>query len=201
MLGWYIPGLSELPLGNRLLLLPFSAILCFLHFSWHFQSFFPFFFVRFVCVRVLRIRQCGRARHRRGCQRVVAGREGFARSAVAVLVARRRVCLETRGKHEWALSGLLMWSRLYYVRVDKGRCVIRKITFKRCLFLRRNLKSMRERRILSTKFGELANEGHGEHRASREAGDGAHCGREGGKLYLDRIGCEMVARGAGGVRG
>ena len=35
--------------------------------------------------------------------------------------SRRRVCLETRGKHEWALSGLLMWFRLYYVRVYKGR--------------------------------------------------------------------------------
>ena len=52
---------------------------------------------------------------------------------------------------------------------------------------------MRERRILSTNFVELANEGHGEHRASREAGDGAYCGREEGKLHPDRIGCEMVA--------
>ena len=60
---------------------------------------------------------------------------------------------------------------------------------------------MRERLILSTNFVELANEGHGEHRASREAGDGAYCGREGGKLYPDRIGCEMATRGAGGVRG
>ena len=32
---------------------------------------------------------------------------------------------------------------------------------------------MREPRILSTNFVELANESHGEHRASREAGDGA----------------------------
>ena len=60
---------------------------------------------------------------------------------------------------------------------------------------------MRGRRSLNTDFVELANEGHGERRASREAGDGAHCGREGGKLYPDRFGCEMVARGAGGVRG
>ena len=36
---------------------------------------------------------------------------------------------------------------------------------------------------------------------SREAGDGAHCGREGGKLYSDPIGGEVVARRAGGVRG
>ena len=59
---------------------------------------------RFVCVRVLEARHRGRARRRRRCQRVLAGRgRGVARSAVAVLVARRRVCLETRGKHEWAL--------------------------------------------------------------------------------------------------
>ena len=44
--------------------------------------------------------------------------------------------------------------------------------------------------MLSTNFVELANEGHGEHRASREAGDGAHSGREEGKPYPDRVGCE-----------
>ena len=46
VLGWYIPSLSELPLGNRLLLLlagPFQRFFCFLHFSWHFQYFFSFF--------------------------------------------------------------------------------------------------------------------------------------------------------------
>ena len=53
---------------------------------------------------------------------MVAGRGGVARSAVAALVARRRVCLETRGRHEWALSGLLMWFRLYYVRAYKSPC-------------------------------------------------------------------------------
>ena len=99
----------------------FPAVLCFLHFAWHFQSLFPFFLIRFVCVRELRARHRGRARHRRGCQRVEAGRGGVARSAVAVFVARRRVCFETRGKHEWALSGVLVWFRLYYVRVHKGR--------------------------------------------------------------------------------
>ena len=31
---------------------------------------------------------------------------------------------------------------------------------------------------LSTYTVELANDGHGEHRASRDAGDGAHCSRE-----------------------
>ena len=35
----------------------------------------------------------------------------------------------------------------------------------------------REVRSLSTNVVELANDGHCEHRASRETGDGAHCGR------------------------
>ena len=56
---------------------------------------FSLFLFRFGCVRVLQARQHGRARHRRGCQRVVGGRGGVARSAVAVFVARRPVCLET----------------------------------------------------------------------------------------------------------
>ena len=34
----------------------------------------------------------------------------------------------------------------------------------------------KELRSLSTNIVELANESRGEHRASREAGDGAHCG-------------------------
>ena len=38
-----------------------------------------------------------------GCWRVEGG---VARNAVAVFVVRRRACLEIRGKHEWALSGL-----------------------------------------------------------------------------------------------
>ena len=63
------------------------------------------------------------------------------------------------------------------------------------------LKSRRELRSLSTNFVDLANEGHAEHRASREAGGGDHCDREGGKLYPDRIGGEVVERGADGVRG
>ena len=72
-------------------------------------------------MRVLGTRHRGRARRRRGCQRVLAGRGGVARSAFAVFVARRHVCLETRTKHEWALSGLFAWFRLNYVRVYKGR--------------------------------------------------------------------------------
>ena len=98
MLGWYIPGLSELPLGQRLLRLlagPFQRFFVFSIFLAFF--FWPFFFFRFVCVRVLGARHRGRARRRRGCQWMLAGRGGLARSAVAVLVARRRVCLETRG--------------------------------------------------------------------------------------------------------
>ena len=59
-----------------------------------------------MCVRVLGARHRGRSRRRRGCQRVLAGKGGVATSVVAVFVARRRVCLETRGMHEWALSGL-----------------------------------------------------------------------------------------------
>ena len=58
-----------------------------------------------------------------------------------------------------------------------------------------------ERELLSTTNIVEAGARGGEHRASREAGDEAHCGREGGKLYPDRIGGEVVARGAGGVRG
>ena len=98
----------------------FPADLCFLNFSRHFRLFFPYFFFRFVCVRVLGARHRGRARRRRGCQRVLAGRGGVARSVVAALVARRRVCLDTRGKHECALSGLHLHNSTEYVRVYKG---------------------------------------------------------------------------------
>ena len=76
-----------------------------------------------------------------------------------------------------------------------------KVRFKQCLFLRPGRSSQRELRSLSANIVERANEGHGEHKASREAGDGAHCGGEGGKLYPDRIVGEVVGRGAGGVRG
>ena len=77
----------------------------------------------------------------------------------------------------------------------------RKIIFKRCLLLQPSRTSQRDLRSLSTTIVELANEGCGEHRASRGAGDGAHCGREGGKLYQDRIGSTVVVKRAGGVRG
>ena len=53
-----------------------------------------------------------------------------------------------------------------------------KIIFKGCLFLRRGLK-LKERGTQSEhNIVEPANDGHGEHRASREVGDRAHCGRE-----------------------
>ena len=54
---------------------------------------------------------------------------------------------------------------------------------------------------LSTNTVKLANDGHGEHRASREAGDGADGCRECGKLYLDRIGscsCVYIGHGTAG---
>ena len=126
VLGWYIPGLSELPRTweslHFITCRTFPADLCVLHFSWRSRFFFPFFLIfRFVCVRVLVALHCGRARRRRGYQRVLVGREVVETSAVAVFVPRRRVCLETQGKHEWTLPGLLVWFRLYYVRVYNVR--------------------------------------------------------------------------------
>ena len=56
--------------------------------------------------------------------------------------------------------------------------------------------SERKHRRLNTNIVELANEGHGKHRVSREACDGAHWGRDGAKLYPDLIGGEVVARGS-----
>ena len=87
------------------------------------EPFFLFFlfcsFVWYACVP--RARHRWRAQHRRGCQQALTGRRGVGRSAVAVFVARSRVCIETRGKHEWVMSGLLVWGWIYYVRVYKGR--------------------------------------------------------------------------------
>ena len=123
MIRWYIPGLSELPLGNRRFLSlagPLQRLFVFFISLGSF-IFLVFSFLCFVCVRVLRERHRGRVRRRRGCQQVLAGRGGVARSAIAVFVARRRVCLETRGGHEWALSGLRLQDSIEYVRVYKGR--------------------------------------------------------------------------------
>ena len=72
-------------------------------------------------VRVLRARHRGRARRRRGCQRVLAGGGGVAESAVAAFVPGRRVPLETLGMHEWGLSGLRLCFLIEYARVLKGR--------------------------------------------------------------------------------
>ena len=81
---------------------------------------FPFFFFRFVFVYVVGSRQRGQVRRRRGCRRMLAGRGWVARNAVAVFVARRRVRPERKGKHEYALSGLLLKSYTEYVRHLKG---------------------------------------------------------------------------------
>ena len=71
------------------------------------------------------------------------------------------------------------------VRVHKGRFVLQITT--QAVY------------ISATKLKFTENEGGGEHQALREAGDGAHCGREEVKLYPERIGGEVVPRRAGGV--
>ena len=48
---------------------------------------------------------------------------------------------------------------------------------------------------MNTILLERANEGHGEHRASREAGHGAHWGRGAVELDPDRIDGEVIAGG------
>ena len=93
----------------------------------------------------------------------------------------------------WCGSGYTLYE---YIRVVS----ICKIKFKRCYFFY-EINITDKATQSSTNFVELANKDHGKHRALCEAGDGAHCGREGGKLYPDRIGCERVAKRAGGVRG
>ena len=63
VLGWYIPGLSELPLRNRLPSLlggPFQRLFVFSVSLGTLGPFFPFFFLRFVCLCVLRVRHRGR---------------------------------------------------------------------------------------------------------------------------------------------
>ena len=127
MLGWYIPGLSELPLGNRLPLLPGGPFQRFFVFSISLGTFGPFFlfssFVSCACVYSEHgaAGEPGTVAGGSGCWRVLAGREGGERSAVAAFVPRRRVYLKTRGKHEWALSGLHLHNSIAYVGVYKGR--------------------------------------------------------------------------------
>ena len=54
---------------------------------------------------------------------------------------------------------------------------------------------------VGTNIVELANEGLDDHRASCEAHDGAHWGGEGGEIYSDRMGGEVIATGACSVQG
>ena len=85
----------------------FPVVLCSLLYLGTSVRFFLFSsFVSCACVRVFESWHRGRARRRRGCQRVLAGRGGFARSAVAVFVARYCLWLETRGVHESCLADL-----------------------------------------------------------------------------------------------
>ena len=69
------------------------------------------------------------------------------------------------------------------------------------LILATSLKLKKGAPSLSTNTVELANDGHGEHRPSREATEGADCCRGEESFTRNRIGGEVVARGAGSVRG
>lgn len=103
VLSWYMAGISELQLGHRLLRLPagesFPALLL---------------FVLGACVYP----EPGTSGEP-GAVATVSRRwrveGGVGSSAVAVFKARRRVSIETRGKQEWALSGLLVWGWVYSV--------------------------------------------------------------------------------------
>ena len=125
VLGWYIPGHLEPPLGNRLLSSlagPFQEFSVFCIFLGPFGSFFLSTFFRFLSVRVQGARHRGQTQRRRKYQRVLARRGGVESSAVAAFVTRRFVCLGTREKHEWPLSGLhLLHISIRCVRVYKGR--------------------------------------------------------------------------------
>ena len=57
----------------------------------------------FVCMRVLKAQHHGRARRRGRCQRVLTGRGGVGRMAVASLMVGRLVFLETRENRERAV--------------------------------------------------------------------------------------------------
>ena len=117
-----------------------SSALCSLYFISVVESLFSSL-VLGSCVRpesgspcAQRARQSGRARRHRGYGRALASRGGVRRSAVAFFVARRGVSIETRGKHEGALSALLRW----YQSITSGiiRVVfLSKRTYKRCLFI------------------------------------------------------------------
>ena len=109
---YYFPDLS-----NGSLCSPFLLALSFF--------FSPFFLLS------LRVRTCTRSTAPRASPAPSRAstdgggyRGGVERSAVVVFVPRRRVCLETRGKHEWALPGLHLRFLIEYARVYKVRSVL-----------------------------------------------------------------------------
>ena len=85
--------------------------------------------------------------------------------------------------------------RIHYVRNYKDR-LFSKRTFK-CLFVQPILFTERQPGGLNTVIVERANEGHGEHRASREADHGAHWGRDAVELDPNRIDGVVIAGGRG----
>lgn len=121
---WVYSWLPELPLGHRLLLFACR------------REEYSFLLPCFGCMRGLTARHRGRARHPHGGQRVLAGKEEVGRSAVVVFVTRRRVSVETRGNIEWTLSDLLVWARLYRVRVREGRFDLQKTKLSGAYFWR-----------------------------------------------------------------
>ena len=69
--------------------------------------------------------------------------------------------------------------------------------FQTVFVLATTLKLQKGARSLSTNTVELANDGHGEQRISRKAGDGVTVAESEIKLYPELIDGEVVARGAG----
>ena len=190
-LRWHIPGLSELLLRVKPSFYYMAAIV----FSSSSSSVLS-------VLHVPRARQRGRARRHRGCRRALAGSGGLGRGAVAVFVA--TVGVPPLSRHEGHTNELdlpscccgdpTMANRIWVVFVCN-------IILKWCLYLRTTSSYESELDSLKIIMVDRAHGGHGEHRALREAGDGAHWSREGVKLHPDRIGDEVVARGAGSVRG
>ena len=105
VLDWYIPGLSELPLGNRLRLLhagPFQRFFV-LSISLALSVILLFFLRSFRVVRVLGARHRGRARRRCGCQRV----EGGSKERGHRLRAKGVACAS---RHEGSVNGICLTS-------------------------------------------------------------------------------------------
>ena len=95
---YYLPDLSSVSL--------FSP--CFLQFQCLFFIFYFFGSCAFVYSEHGTAGEPGAVAGIRGCSRVERGGVGW--SAVAVFMARHSVSIEIRGKHEWALFGLVLWS-------------------------------------------------------------------------------------------